>query len=770
MKLVFNKRIPKLIKKNIGAYICIFLLICTGLFMIIDINAGARTVISGVADFQQASNLEDGELITYIPFTEEELNKISDKGVDIEAEFYMDFGWKDTEIRVFKTRESINTEYAVSGRRASAVGEIMLEQNYAEENGISIGDKITLGRKEFTVCGLGCSVDYDIMLKNESDFGADSKTFATAFVTENDFLELEENEDMVNAETYLYAFRLNGVDFRDFNDFVRELNPNINDAEIAAGLSDEALLYFSNDNSRNVLSVKEKDSNPRIGASAAGCQTSDMMCTAAAIALLLVSSIVITMYSLNIIENERKVIGVLYTMGVKKSELIRHYIFLPVIIISLAGITGTILGILCYSNGIRPMDITSGYSLPELKTVYPAAMIGIGIIVPPLISLVVSFIAVNKKLSKPVREIMQINETKFKKLSMGNSSPAKFVSKYRTARIKGELKLYLIVFVGLFFGLFLLMIGYVDYVMEKNMSNDLKNDVKFSYLYNYKFTPQEAPEDSEPIIVNSFTKEAMGLQMNVSIIGISKESRYFNYDMSTDKDSVVLSSSAAQKFDLDKGDEFTIYSPSENKEYTFKIADVVQYSAGLYAFMDKQLMTEKFGMQEDYFNAVLSDHELDVNSNMIYSVTAGEEISGFADKLLEDYRGMHIMMSVFGMLFFAVIMFLLIKFMIGRSVREISILKLFGYKDRELKSIFIDSNFIVILISSMICVPLSKKLMDILMPSFCAEYSVGFDTTFSVSHYLFVFALVFVTYFIVNALLFGSIKKISANEVTKDVE
>lgn len=108
MKLVFNKRIPKLIKKNIGAYICIFLLICTGLFMIIDINAGARTVISGVADFQQASNLEDGELITYIPFTEEELNKISDKGVDIEAEFYMDFGWKDTEIRVFKTRESIN--------------------------------------------------------------------------------------------------------------------------------------------------------------------------------------------------------------------------------------------------------------------------------------------------------------------------------------------------------------------------------------------------------------------------------------------------------------------------------------------------------------------------------------------------------------------------------------------------------------------------------------------------------------------------------------
>lgn len=60
--------------------------------------------------------------------------------------------------------------------------------------------------------------------------------------------------------------------------------------------------------------------------------------------------------------------------------------------------------------------------------------------------------------------------------------------------------------------------------------------------------------------------------------------------------------------------------------------------------------------------------------------------------------------------------------------------------------------------SALICVPLSKKLMDILMPSFRAEYSVGFDTTFSVFHYLFVFALVFVTYFIVNALLFGSIK------------
>lgn len=737
--------------------------------MIIDINSGARTVINGVSDFQKESLLEDGELITYIPFTDDEIKKINDKGADIEAEFYMDFSRDDTEIRVFKTRENINIEYAVSGKKPSSSGDLLLEQNYAEKNGISVGDKITIGDKDFTVCGLGCSVDYDSMLKNESDFGVDSKNFGTAFVSADDYSYLEVNGEPVNTEIYLYAFRLNGISFRDFNEFVRELNPDINDPDIAAELSSEALFYFSNDNSRNVLSVKEKDANSRIGASAKGCQTSDMMCTVAAIGLLIVSSLVITIYSLNIIENERKVIATLYAMGVKKGELIRHYVFLPVVIITMGGILGTILGIVCYNNGIRPMDITSDYSLPDFDTSYPVTMICIGIIAPPLISLLVSFLAINKKLSKPVREIMQTQETRFKKLSMGNSV-GKFISKYRIARVKSELKLYIIVFIGLFFGLFLLMIGYVDYVMEKNMVNDLKNDVKFSYLYTYKYTPDDIQDGAEPIIINSYTKEAMGVQMNVSIIGIDSENKYFNYDMSSDKDSIVLSSSAAQKFNLGKDDEFTVYSPSENKEYTFKIADVVQYSAGLYAFMDKEMMIEKFGMHKDYFNAVLSDKELDVDSRLIYSVTTGDEISGFADKLLENYRGMHIMMSVFGMLFFAIIMFLLVKFMIGRSTREISIMKLFGYREKELKSIFIDSNFIVILISSLICVPLSKKIMDGMMPSFCAEYSVGFDTTFSAWHYIFVFVLIFVTYFTVTKLLFGSIKKISANEVNKNVE
>lgn len=747
-----------------------FLLICAGLFMIIDINTGARTVINGVSDFQRESELEDGELITYIPFTATEIDKINGKGAEIEAMFYMDFDYNDTEVRVFKTRENINIEHAVIGKRPAVAHEIMLEQKYAEANGISVGDKITISGAEFTVCGLGCSVDYDIMLKNETDFGADSKTFGTAFVTADDFSNLEENGEPVNAEVFLYAFKLNNIDFRDFNEFVRELNPDIEDERIAKSLSLEALSYFSNDNNRNVLFVKERDSNPRIGASAASCQTSDMMCTVAAVALLIVSSIIITVYSLHIIENERKVIAAFYAMGVKKNELIRHYVFIPVTVITAGGILGTILGIVCYNNGIRPMDIMANYSLPNFDTFYPVAMIGIGIIAPPLISLIVSVIAINKKLSKPVREIMQTNETKFKKLSMDNSIPEKFVSKYRTARIRSEFKLYIIVFIGLFFGLFLVMIGYVDYVMEKNMVNDLKNDVKFSYLYTYKFAPDEAPKESEPVIINSYTKETRGIQMNVSIIGISNDSKYFDYDMSSVKNSIVLSSSAAQKFNLSKGDDFIVYSPSENKDYTFKIADVVQYSAGLYAFMDKELMIEEFGMQEDYFNAVLSDNELDVDSKLIYSVTTKDEIVSFADNLLEDYRGMHIMMSVFGMLFFAIIMFLLVKFMISKSAREISILKLLGYRDREVKGIFIDSNFIVILISSLICVPLSKKLMDNMMPSFCAEYSVGFDTTFSALHYIFVFAMVFVTYFIVTALLFGGIKKISANEVNKNIE
>lgn len=42
----------------------------------------------------------------------------------------------------------------------------------------------------------------------------------------------------------------------------------------------------------------------------------------------------------------------------------------------------------------------------------------------------------------------------------------------------------------------------------------------------------------------------------------------------------------AQKYDLKKGDSIILSDEEDEMDYAFQVADIKQYSSGLYAFMD----------------------------------------------------------------------------------------------------------------------------------------------------------------------------------------
>ena len=61
-------------------------------------------------------------------------------------------------------------------------------------------------------------------------------------------------------------------------------------------------------------------------------------------------------------------------------------------------------------------------------------------------------------------------------------------------------------------------------------------------------------------------------------------------------------------------------------DYAFTIDGIADYSVGLSVFMDIDSMRELFGQDEDYYNMLLSDTELDIDSGRVYSVTTKADI------------------------------------------------------------------------------------------------------------------------------------------------
>ena len=50
----------------------------------------------------------------------------------------------------------------------------------------------------------------------------------------------------------------------------------------------------------------------------------------------------------------------------------------------------------------------------------------------------------------------------------------------------------------------------------------------------------------------------------------------------------------AQKYDLKKGDSIILSDEEDEMDYAFQVADITQYSSGLYAFMDIDSMRDLF--------------------------------------------------------------------------------------------------------------------------------------------------------------------------------
>ena len=105
---------------------------------------------------------------------------------------------------------------------------------------------------------------------------------------------------------------------------------------------------------------------------------------------------------------------------------------------------------------------------------------------------------------------------------------------------------------------------------------------------------------------------------------MENDNPYFSQDkdLPKAKNKVVISSAMAQKYDLKKGDSIVLSDEEEEMDYAFQVADITQYSSGLYAFMDIDSMRDLFQTSSDYYNMVVSKKKLSIDSGKLYATTS----------------------------------------------------------------------------------------------------------------------------------------------------
>ncbi|MCM1083925.1 MAG: FtsX-like permease family protein [Clostridium sp.] len=806
MQKILRKRLLRDLKENLFRYLALGFLIILGMYLIISLVGAADTVILGTADKAEENKLEDGQFSLFVPLSENEKVSLTDKGITLEEHFYLDYSLEDASVlRVFSERTQIDVPEADLGALPQKTGEILLEKKYCDEHGISVNDEIMIGGHRFVVCGIGSSPDYEAPYRELSDSAVDSELFGIGFLTGEDYNRLNEEKKSLRSEEYIYAYRLNGaltqkelkeelqkleiaaedIDDSYFQEYWKETGGRLDDLqqaidslpdsvnEIKKGVNElidnyDVQLY-------KMTRFIEADDNTRIGAAADDHYINKAGGLAAGVIVLILFAYVISVFVVHSIEQESGIIGTLYAMGVKRNELVRHYLTLPVIITFIAGIIGTAAGYSSIGVDVQLKDCYNLFSVPELDTIYEPYLLLYGIIMPPVIAAITIFLVIRKKLERPALALIK-NEQKNSRTQNVKLKSGSFVRIFQIRQMLREKRTAFTVFFGMFISLLIVMLALNCYVLCDHIKIDNSRDTKFEYMYTYKYPEKQVPNGGEAAYGITLKKEVLGYNLDITLLGVDGDILYFDIDAKGEdesfsgKNKVQISSAMAEKYHLDVGDDLVLKDEENDQNYAFTVDGIVPYSTSFFAFMDIDSMRELMGVDEDYYNIVFADHALDIDSGRLYASISKSEIEKNASVFVNQMRSMVITMTLASALIFVVVMYLMMKVMIDRSAMSISLMKVFGYRKKEVKKLYLNGNLLVVAVSALIGIPLSKIVMNSMYPYLVSNVACGINLTFPWQMYVAIFGVILVLYFAINGILMHRVNKILPAQVLKNRE
>ena len=571
----------------------------------------------------------------------------------------------------------------------------------------------------------------------------------------------------------LEDFREGIIDYTDAVDEIadgsRELRDGVQELQDQTDDMIEEYFTFDIDNLTQFLIAAD---NPRIDAAAGDVIINRFAGILAGIILMILFTYVISVFVIHNIEKESSVIGALYALGVTRGQLLFHYLLNPMLIAFLGGVVGCILGFSKYGTGWQMGDSIAYYSLPPMRIVTPGYLLFYSLIMPPVTAAVVNYLVINKKLNRTALSLIRNEQTagKASRIQNMNLGNMKFLLRFQIRQMLREIRSAFAVVIGMFICLLILIMSIDCAVLCINFGNACLEETKYAYMYTYKYPTEDVPEGGTPAYVENLKKEAYGYNLDVTVLGIDDDNPYFPIATADKKNEIVISSAAAQKFGVKAGDKLVLSDEVNERDYAFTVKNIVNFTSGVYVFLDRDVMQELFDQEDDYYNVVFADHALDIDNGRLYATVSKENVEE-SSQIFTDMMGpMVVMLVAISALIFMIVMYLMMKVMIDRSAFSISLMKVFGYRRREIRRLYLDGNFYVILLGALICVPLAKWSMDLVYPYCIANVAIGMDLKFTPQIYIMIYGGILLCYMVINFLLVGRLNKLVPAEVLKNRE
>ena len=475
------KRLPRELRRNIGKYLGIFLLMCGSIALTSGFLLAAHSIGCLIDDMRDEYTIEDGRVTTSFEATDAQLEAAEDAaegvgGVTLHKNFSIDAaikkpagddGTKRT-LRTYAHRTEIDLASYCEGAEPQADDEVAVDRVFATNNDLAVGDKIELCGRAYTICGIMTLPDSQALFLNNSDFTVNTITFGVAEVTDAGFAALE---DAGGAPTYTYSFT-----FKDRDLSVAERTDTEKDMV-------EALT----DADARVDDLVDADSNQGIGYARDDVDGDSAMWTTLLDIIIVIMAFVFVVLTDATIEEESAVIGTLLASGYRKREIVLHYLALPAVVGILAAGLGCALGVAFFTEPMRNLYYGS-YSLPPFLVYWSWEIFVKCAVVPAAALILITLVGLLRKMGKTPLQFLRLEASGKSGTKRGLRLPERigFVARFRLRVFLRNLGNFATLFVGIAFASLLLLFGLAILPTMTHYADNLETSLVAEHQYTLK--------------------------------------------------------------------------------------------------------------------------------------------------------------------------------------------------------------------------------------------------------------------------------------------
>lgn len=630
-----------------------------------------------------------------------------------------------------------------------------LSDQFAEKNGISVGDFFTLSYKNAEisarVVGLVKASEYMVCVADDNQIMPDYSSYGYAFVS----------PEVIKAA-------LGGYEFY----------PQI---YIKSSLEKTEMEEKINDALGKTTLVLSKDENMAYMSAQSEMEEGQTMGSVLPVLFLLIALLTMVTTMHRITANEKTQIGTLKALGFRDRRILRHYTSYGFVI----GLVGTVIGI-ALGYGIAAVIISpqgamaTYFDLPEWKLVMPwfCYPVIVGIV---LFLTLIGFLSVKKMLKGTAAEALlpyvpkKMKKTALEKTRLWNK--LSFGTKWNLRDILRHKSRSAMTLIGVI-GCMVLLVGGLG--MRDTVTGF--TDLLYHDITNYKsrinLTETASNEDAMAIAeryegdtLASSSIQYKGRTVTLEIYDISHDRMRF-----ADEDNRLIELGDEGAYicirmaneGVKVGDTISFSPYGSDRSYEVRVAGVI-----------RSMMTESITMTRSYAESAGIEYHI----GAVFTDAATEEIAqdeAIAGKqtkqtIVDSFDSfLEVMdMMIFILVLAAVVLGLVVVYNLGtmsytERYRELATLKVVGFRDKQIGKLLISQNIWLTVIGILIGLPAGVGVLSYLLTALGSEYEM--KMTVGALTYCVSILLTFGVSFLVNFFIARKNRKIDMVEALKGRE